>query len=266
MLPIQPGSRRRRGGTFKNTAAAVDGVGVFGAAPPQVSLDGSMMLVRRPVPIVVTPGGLVPLAVFALLFVAFSGGSEASVLVGAALLGGIGGVVSLIVHELGHVSIARRLSGVRPTKVSLICLGAATQLEGSYRSGREQARMALGGPEASLAFALALMVPVLLPTPVWLKLGALGLALLNMAIAILSLLPVHPLDGHKLIVGLVWWAVGSEAKARRIIRRVGIGLLAVDVSTVALLLAERPVIGLTVAALVGVALAQRRLLGRPAGV
>jgi Zn-dependent protease len=229
-------------------------------------MDRSFVLFRRPVPIVVTPGGLVPLGLFALAFVAFSGGSKPSVLAAAALLGGVGGVVSLIVHELGHVSVARRLSGVRPAKITVISLGAATHLKGSYRSGRDQARMALGGPEASLAFALALSVPLLLPAPVWLKLGALGLALLNVLIAVLSLLPVHPLDGHKLIVGLVWWAVGSEERARRIIRRVGISLVAADVAAVVLLLAEKPLLGIMVVALAAVAFAQKRLLGRPAGV
>src|SRR5437773_4763820 len=224
------------------------------------------MLVRWPVPIVLSRGAFVPLGVFALIFVAFSGGSKPSVLAAAALLGGVGGVVSLIVHELGHVSVAKRLSGVRPEKVSVMCLGAAAHLEGSYRNGREQARMALGGPEASFAFALALAVPVLLPAPMWLKVGALALVLLNVAIGILSLLPFHPLDGHKLIVGLVWWVVGSEARARRIIRRVGISLLAVDFAAVVLLLAEKPLLGTTVVAFAGVAFAQKRLLGRPAGV
>jgi Zn-dependent protease len=121
--------------------------------------------------------------------------------------------------------------------------------------------MALGGPEASFAFALSMMIPVLLPAPLWLKIGALGLALLNVGIGGLSLLPVHPLDGHKLIVGLVWWAVGSEDRARRIIRRTGIGLLAVDASAVVLLLAAKPLIGVTVAALAAVAFAQKRLVG-----
>jgi Zn-dependent protease len=219
------------------------------------------MVVQWPVPIVFSRGAFVPVGVFALLFVAFSGVSTPPALAAVALLGGIGGVVSLIVHELGHVSIARRLRGVRPEKVSVMALGAAAHFDGSYRNGREQARMALGGPEASFSFALALMIPVLLPAPLLLKVGALGLALLNVAIGALSLLPVHPLDGHKLIVGLVWWAVGSEDRARRLIRRAGIGLLAVDASAVVLLLAARPLIGVTVAAVAAVAFAQKRLLG-----
>jgi Zn-dependent protease len=218
------------------------------------------VLAQWPVPIAVSRGALVPFSVFALVFAAFSGGSQPTVLAAAALLGGIGGVVSLIVHELGHVSIARRLSGVTPKRVSVMSLGAAAHFEGSYRNGREQARMALGGPEASFAFALALIVPLFLPAPVWLKLGALALALLNVAIGVLSLLPVHPLDGHKLLVGLVWWVVGSEERARRIIRRVGVALIAIDFSTMVFLLAARPVIGVTAAALAAVAFAQKRLV------
>jgi Zn-dependent protease len=221
------------------------------------------VLVRWPVPIVLSSGALVPLGVFALIFLAFSGGSKPSVLAAAALLGGVGGVVSLIVHELGHVSVARRLSGVTPKRVSVMSLGAAAHLEGSYRNGREQARIALGGPEASFVFALALAVPLLLPAPSGLKVGALALALLNVGIGGLSLLPIHPLDGHKVVVGLVWWAVGSEDRARRIIRRVGTGLLAVDLSFAVLLLAERPVLGATVVGVAAVAYGQKRLIRVP---
>jgi Zn-dependent protease len=221
------------------------------------------VLVRWPVPIVLSRGALIPLGLFGLIFVAFSGTLKPSVLAATALLGGVGGVVSLIVHELGHVSVARRLAGVRPKKVSVMSLGAAAHLEGSYRNGREQARIALGGPEASFTFALALAVPMFLPAPTGLKVGALGLALLNVGIGGLSLLPIHPLDGHKLLVGLVWWVVGSEERARRIIRRVGTGVLAVDLSFAVLLLAERPVIGVTVIAVAAVAYGQKRLVRAP---
>jgi hypothetical protein len=218
------------------------------------------VVVQWPIPIVFSRGALVPVGVFALLFVAFSGVSTPLALAAVAVFGGLGGVVSLIVHELGHVSIARRLSGVRIEKVSVMSLGAAAHFDGSYRNGREQARMALGGPEASFAFALALMIPVLLPAPLLLKVGALGLALLNVGIGALSLLPVHPLDGHKLIVGLVWCVVGSEDRARRLIRRAGTALLAVDASAVVILLAAKPLIGMLVAALAAVAYGQKRLI------
>jgi Zn-dependent protease len=238
-----------------------DVVPVFGTASLQVPQKRSFVVAQWPVPIVVSRGALVPFGVFALLFAAFSRDSRPSVVVAAALLGGVGGVVSLIVHELGHISISRRLSGVRPEKVAVMSLGAAAHFQGAYRDGREQARMALGGAEASFAFALSLMIPILLPAPTWLKVGALALALLNALIGGLSLLPVHPLDGHKFCVGLLWWMFGSEAKARRIIKRVGVGLLAIDGSALVLLLAEKPVLGMTVAGLAAVALGQKRFVG-----
>ena len=236
-------------------------VPVFGTAPVQVPQDRSLVVAHWPVPIVVSRGAVVPFGVFALLFAAFSRDSRPAVIVAAALLGGLGGVLSLVVHELGHISISRRLSGVSPEKVSVMSLGAAAHFEGAYRNGREQLRMALGGPEASFAFALSLSIPVLLPAPTWLKVGALALALLNALIGALSLLPIHPLDGHKLCVGMLWWAFGSEARARRMIRRLGFGLLAVDGSALVLLLAERPVLGVMVGALVAVAFAQKRFVG-----
>src|SRR3954469_11518026 len=137
------------------------------------------MFAKLPVPIVVSRGALIPVAVFALIFMGLSGVSGAGALATVAVVGGLGGVLSLIVHELGHVSIARRLSGVRLEKVAVMSLGAAAHFDGSYRNGREQARMALGGPEASFSFAFALMIPVLLPAPFWLKAGTLALVLLN---------------------------------------------------------------------------------------
>jgi Zn-dependent protease len=198
---------------------------------------------RGPVPIVLTRGGLVPVTVLAVSFAAYSVGARPLLVVGAAALGGLGGALSLIVHELGHVRAARRIQGARAARVSLTWLGAATQFEGAYRSGREQAKVAFGGPAASFAFALVLTLGIALPMPRELQYGCFGLALLNAAIGVLTLIPVHPLDGHKLIVGLVWCVAGAEAKARRIVRRVGLGCVALDISGAAYMLVEKPLIG-----------------------
>jgi len=147
-------------------------------------------------------------------------------------------------------------------------MGAVTHFEGAYRSGREQARVALGGPVASFSFALVLTLGAALPMPRALQYGCLGLALLNAAIAVLTLIPVQPLDGYKLIVGLVWCASGGEARARRIVRRVGLGCVALDVSASAYILVEKPLIG-GVVVLLGIAaygqkhLCRRLLAARP---
>jgi Zn-dependent protease len=196
-----------------------------------------------------------------LIFALCSMHAQPVLIVAAAVLGAIGGSLSLIVHELGHVSAARRLRGLEASRVSLIWLGAATHFEGKYRSGREQARVALGGPVASLTFAVLLMACMAIPMPHNLKYGAFALSLLNVAVALMTLLPVHPLDGHKLIIGLLWVVTGSEARARTIVRRVGFVLLAFDASGTAYLLAKRPLIGALVVLLGVGAFAQKRLVG-----
>jgi Zn-dependent protease len=212
------------------------------------------------VPIVVTRGGLVPISFLALSFAVFSLGARPLLVFGAAAVGGLGGALSLIVHELGHVRAARRLQGVRPKRISLIWLGAATQFEGAYRAGRDQVRVALGGPAASFAFAVVLTLGVALPMPREFQYGCFGLALLNAAIAVLTLIPVHPLDGHKLVVGLIWCLSGAEAKARQIVRRVGLCCIALDLSAAAYASVQRPLLGALVVLIGAATYGQRYLM------
>lgn len=234
---------------------------------PTARLGGhGVVLARHPVPIVVSRGSLVPVAMLGALFALYSSGATPLLLIGAVALGGIGGAVSLIVHELGHVRAARRLKGVTPVRVSLIWFGAGTQFEGAYRNGRDQARVAIAGPAASFAFALALMVSALLPMPRPLQLGLFGLVLLNVAIAVVSLFPIHPLDGHKLVVGLLWRLSGSEGRARTIIRRAGKAGLVVDAIAGTVLLIEKPALGALVIVGAATIFAQKRLSARPPGL
>ena len=214
---------------------------------------------RGSVPIVLTRGGLFPVAFLAGTFAVYATGATPLLIAGAAALGGLGGALSLVVHELGHVRAARRLSGVRPARISLIWLGAVTHFEGAYRSGREQIRVALGGPAASFAFAFVLTFGAALPIPRPLAFGCFGLALLNVAIGVLTLIPVQPLDGYKLVVGLFWCLCGVEERARSIVRRLGKGCIAVDAAAASFILVEKPLLGVFVVLLGAAAYAQKRL-------
>jgi Zn-dependent protease len=220
--------------------------------------------IRPHVPLAVGRGGLVPGLVLGALFAAFAARNGLPVAVAAAL-GGLGGTASLLFHELGHVRAAERLDGIRGATVSLVWLGAATRLEGSYASGSEQARVAIAGPRASFGLALALVGVAVTPLPVELKVLVLALALLNVALGVLNLLPAYPLDGYKVVVGLLWWLTGSQDRARRIVRRVAFGWLALELAGGVLLLAERPVAGLVVAAVAACVYAQKRVLPRRRG-
>jgi Zn-dependent protease len=232
---------------------------------PTVRLCGRGLLVaRHPVPIVVSKGSLVPIGLLAALFALYSSGAPTLLLLGAAALGGLGGTASLIVHELGHVRAARRLKGVEPVRISVMWLGAGTKFEGAYRNGRDQVRVALAGPAASFTFAIALMVSAVMPMPRPAQYGLFGLALLNVVIAVVSLVPVYPLDGHKLVVGLLWRALDSERRARAIVRRAGKAWLAVEVLGCAVLSVERPIVGGCALAVGGAMYLQKHLGARHA--
>ncbi len=178
-------------------------------------------LVLLQVPVTIGRGGLAPVVILGVLFAAI--GARAGLPVAtAAVFGAIGGTASLIAHELGHVRAARKLRGLRPVGVSLIWLGAATRLEGAYASGRDQARVAIAGPRMSFVVAASLIPLLYLPIPIGLRDIILTLAALNVAIGVMSLIPANPLDGYKLIVGLLWSALGTEAAARRLIRRLAL--------------------------------------------
>jgi Zn-dependent protease len=219
----------------------------------------------RESPVTLGPGGLALVLALAGVFAVV--GAEVGIpVVFAALLGGIGGTASLLVHEYGHVRAARRLPGIRCTVVSLVWFGAATRFEGAYASGREQVRVAIAGPAASFALALSLLGLCFAPMPLTLREGILALALVNAALAVVNLIPAPPLDGYKVLVGLLWCAMRSEQKARRIIRRVGLGWAVLELPFAAVLLAERPRLGVVVLVLAASVFAQKRLATRPVEV
>jgi Zn-dependent protease len=189
---------------------------------------------------------MAPVLALALLFALYGARTGISVVL-AAMIGAVGGTASLLVHELGHVQAARNLAGIRTASVSLIWFGAATRFEGSYLTGREQSQVAIAGPRASFNMAIAFGAMSLLPLPVAYSQAVLLLALFNVAIGLLNLVPAYPLDGHKLAVGLLWSATGSEKTARKIIRRIGLAWAAVEMPAIAVLIIEKPVIGLGLA-------------------
>src|SRR5439155_25598819 len=142
--------------------------------------------------------GLAPVVMLSAVFTGF--GVQAGLpLVVSAVFGGLGCAVSLLFHELGHVRAASAVSSVRPTSVSFIWAGAATTFEGRYRTGREQMRVAIGGPQASFTFAFTLIAVCVLPAPMQIREPLVLLALFNIALGLLNLVPAYPLDGYKLV-------------------------------------------------------------------
>lgn len=109
--------------------------------------------------------------------------------------------VIVLVHELGHVIVARGF-GWTIREVKLLPFGGVAEVEQSGGiSAKEEALVALAGPLQNVWMSLL----------AW-CLGALGLwdsdwgayvAQANVMIALFNLLPIHPLDGGKLLQALL---------------------------------------------------------------
>lgn len=203
-------------------------------------------------------GGLSPIVVLGALF-AWMGMRSGFQLGTSAVVGAVGGTSSLLAHELGHVRAARRTPGVHPVGVSLEWGGAATRLEGAYASGHDRMKVALAGPGASFAVALGLLPFLALPLPAAYRGLLLLLVVFNVGLAVVNLVPARPLDGYNALVGALWAVLGSEGSARRLLGRVATWWLVLELAATALLLVERPAVGLLALTLGIALLAQSRL-------
>lgn len=111
---------------------------------------------------------------------------------------GVFGIVlafaSVLVHELGHAVVARRL-GVRIAGIDLGFLGGAAQMVDPPRSSRDEMAIAAAGPAVSLGIAVA-----------GFGLGALTgvnvlttLGWINLILGVFNLLPAFPMDGGRVL-------------------------------------------------------------------
>lgn len=143
---------------------------------------------------------------------------------------GVGLVVSIYVHEIGHVAALRRYGVPASAPMFVPGLGAFIRVRHMPASLAEQARVALGGPLWGLFAALASAAAfVATDRPIWAAIAHTG-AWLN----IFNLTPVWQLDGSRAFVALSrWqrWAVIGVTAALWLATREGllvlIGLVAV---------------------------------------
>lgn len=123
--------------------------------------------------------------------------------------------VSILLHELGHALVALR-QGVAIQSITLFIFGGVSQMGKDAEDGRAEFKIAIAGPVVSLGlgvlFYLASGIGFL---------GAAGqavcryLALINVVLAVFNLVPAFPLDGGRLLRGLLWKRMG-KARATRV--------------------------------------------------
>ena len=148
------------------------------------------------------------------------------------LLAGIAFFVSLLLHELAHSLMARRL-GVPVPRITLFMLGGVSEMQDEPANPKQEFWIAIVGPATSAglgvlftalastlagadfaqrlvqdqADALASLAP--LPTLLF------WLGSINFVLAVFNMLPGFPLDGGRVLRAAVWWYTGNLEKATR---------------------------------------------------
>ena len=126
--------------------------------------------------------------------------------------------VCLVAHELGHSLTAIRL-GVKVRRITLFFFGGVAQLEGNLKSGLSEVWVALAGPLVS--FVLAGVFWLLATVGGEIGAASAWLARINLLLALFNLLPGFPLDGGRVLRGLVWARTKSFQRATQVAVSVG---------------------------------------------
>jgi len=130
------------------------------------------------------------LLLLALVFVAY-GGLPGVLIVGLAF-------GSVLLHELGHALVARRL-GVHVSGIELSFFGGAAKMVQMPRSADHEIAIAAAGPAVSLMLGGAgLGLGMLLHVPLF---GMIGW--INLVLAAFNLIPALPMDGGRILRALL---------------------------------------------------------------
>jgi Zn-dependent protease/predicted transcriptional regulator len=134
---------------------------------------------------------------------------------------------SIVAHELSHAAVARmRRLPVRA--ITLFALGGVAQIEKESDEAGTEFWMGIAGPVMSvligflclgLGVALGWPLATIPQTPLQAMLMWLGY--INISLAIFNMVPGFPLDGGRVLRGIIWWATGDAQRATRIAARVG---------------------------------------------
>jgi Zn-dependent protease/CBS domain-containing protein len=132
--------------------------------------------------------------------------------------------VGVLIHEFGHAFVAQRLGmGVRG--ITLHGMGGVTEIEDEGHGPRDEFLVSVIGPVLSLALGgiSVALVQVFEPGSV-VRFLCVELALANLSVGVLNLLPGLPLDGGRVVRAAVWGASGSQRNGTITAAWIGRGL------------------------------------------
>jgi Zn-dependent protease/CBS domain-containing protein len=168
-----------------------------------------------------------------LAFFAFLGYQESGSLIGA--LTATAMIVALflcvLLHEFGHSLVAQRL-GLEIRSITLLPIGGISNLESLPEKPADEVKITVAGPLvnvvlAPIFFGVGLLLGAVprVPTDLFTGIGSVGqfffyLGYLNVVLAVFNLLPAFPMDGGRLLRGLLATRLGA-VRATDIASRVG---------------------------------------------
>ena len=135
--------------------------------------------------------------------------------------------VAIVVHELSHALVAK-FRGLPVRSITLFALGGVAQIEKEAADAKTEFWMGIIGPITSfvigvvclaITVALGWTPPDLPQRPLPAMLMWLGL--INIGLAIFNMIPGFPLDGGRVLRGIIWWITGNAKRATTIAARVG---------------------------------------------
>lgn len=134
---------------------------------------------------------------------------------------------AIVAHELSHALVAKA-RGLPVHSITLFALGGVAQMEKDAADAKTEFWMGIIGPITSfvigvvclvLAFALGWTPPEFPQSPLPAMLMWLGV--INIGLALFNMIPGFPLDGGRVLRGIIWWITGNAKRATTIAARVG---------------------------------------------
>jgi Zn-dependent protease len=156
------------------------------------------------------------------------GGSQSTAYL-VAVAGALGYFASLILHELGHALVARRL-GIPIAGIDLWFFGGLSHMRREPETAGEEFKVAAAGPAVTLALlAICIAIGIALTstghfshvaaldkedveaTPALALIG--WLVFINAALFVFNIVPAFPLDGGRIARAVIWRLTGDRNRA-----------------------------------------------------
>lgn len=131
--------------------------------------------------------------------------------------------VSLLLHELGHATVARR-EGMDIDGIVLWLFGGVARFKGLFPSAGAELRIALAGPAVTVAIAAVLLAFAwAVPLPSGVDGVITWLGSINVVLLVFNMLPALPLDGGRVLRAILWGSTGDFTRATQIAGSLGRG-------------------------------------------